>query len=301
MLLAVVIAILGIAPGVAAQSAGSEKAPRVELWGSVSASLTAPSGSLTSSYSPPALFFQPPINTATQTLTFDSRTGAGFEAGANFFLSPHAGFQIFADRVSMNVSGPGTPYELTLQYRQPLDLGPNPPFKTVNLHQSIPLPDSTGSLTQWVTAANAVVRLRPSGRVNATLSGGLNYYRMNGNVQPLGYTIYSGPSRPFALFSLSQVDYRLALALEPTNAFGFNTGGDVNICLRKEVAVVVGYRYLGGPVTDVATHTESIFSEALNKTIPATDLQNFGGNPVPPPARISVSGSRILVGLKWMR
>jgi hypothetical protein len=43
-----------------------------------------------------------------------------------------------------------------------------------------------------------------------------------------------------------------------------------------------------------------VVSEAL-KTIPATDLQNFGGNPVPPPARIGVSGSRILLGLKWMR
>jgi hypothetical protein len=35
----------------------------------------------------------------------------------------------------------------------------------------------------------------------------------------------------------------------------------------------------------------------LQKTIPATDLQ--GGTPVSPPARVSVSGSRILVGLKW--
>ena len=63
--------------------------------------------------------------------------------------------------------------------------------------------------------------------------------------------------------------------------------------------MVVGYRYLGGPVTDVPTHVESVFHEGLQKTIPATDLQ--GGIPVPPPVRVNVSGSRILVGLKWMR
>jgi hypothetical protein len=302
MRLALSIGILGIAPGLSAQPVRVDNAPRVELWGSLSAAPSGPSGSLTSSYAPPTLLFPSPpsIDTATQTLTFDSRTRAGFEVGANCFLSRHAGIQVFTDRLAMDVSGPSSRYERTLQYQQPTELGPFPPTRTVTIQQSFSLPDSSGALTQWVTGVNGVVRLGPTGRVSATLSGGLSYYRMNGRLQPLGYTIYGpGPTRNFALFSLAQADYQLTLALEPATALGFNTGGDVSISLGNNLAVVVGYRYLGGPTTDVPTHAESAFSEIQQKTIPVTDLQ--GVTPAPPPARINVSGSRILVGLKWMR
>jgi hypothetical protein len=303
-LLAVSIGILAVAPGLSAQSVSVVNAPRVELWGSLSAALNGPSGSLVSSYAPPALSFPvspPSINTATQGLTFDSSTGAGFEAGVNVFLSRHAGIQVFADRVSMDMSGPSSLYERTLQYQQPTELGPFPPTRTVTIRQSFSLPATTGSLTQWVTAANGVVRLGPSGRVSATLSGGLSYYRTNGRLQPLGYTIYGpGPTRNFALFSLAQADYQLTLALEPTNALGFNAGGDVSVSLHKNLAVVVGYRYLGGPASDLPTHLESVYSEIQQKTIPVAEFQ--GGSPALPPARVvSVSGSRMLIGLKWMR
>jgi hypothetical protein len=191
MLLGAVIAILGTGPCVVAQSAGSDNPPRVELWGSVSAALSGPSGILTSSYAPPTLFFfsPPSINTAMQTLTFDSSTGVGFEVGANFFLSPHAGIQVFVDRASMDVSGPAAPYELTLQYRQPLEQGPNPPFKTVTLGKSVPLPNTTGSITQWVTAANAVARVAVTPR-QCDVVWRPELLPDEWNVQPLGYTIF---------------------------------------------------------------------------------------------------------------
>lgn len=90
----VVIVLVGIVPCAAAQSADAP--PRIEAWGSLSMALTGWSGALAWSYSPPyrgtAL-----INTATQTLTIEGNSRLGFQTGANFFLFPHAGFQILVD------------------------------------------------------------------------------------------------------------------------------------------------------------------------------------------------------------
>ena len=110
--LAVVILLTGMAPCAAGQPA--KGAPGVEVWGSLSAVPTGQSGTITSSYSPAGL--QELVNTATQTLTIDRNTSAGFQGGANFFLTPHAGLQIVVDRSSAGVSGRNTPYERLLLY-----------------------------------------------------------------------------------------------------------------------------------------------------------------------------------------
>ena len=148
--------------------------------------------------------------------------GIGFEAGANLFLSPHAGIQFLFHRDSSDISGVNTPYDTALQYtsRPPPDNLPIP----VTIHQSSPWPDTTGSLTRTDASLNGIVRMG-SGKVSATMSGGLTFERVGGTLQPLAFTTY----RLGGHSVLFEDDFLLAASLEPTNAVGFNAGGDVSV------------------------------------------------------------------------
>jgi hypothetical protein len=132
----------------------------------------------------------------------------------------------------------------------------------------------------------------PADRLNATISGGLSYYRLSGTAQPLGYTTFrlGGHS---VLFS---DEYHLVISIEPTAVLGFNAGGEINVPLGRRGAVVIGYRYLGGPTKDVPVRVSSILNadQVANEETTA----NVEARLAPAPARVGVSGSRLLIGLK---
>jgi hypothetical protein len=139
---------------------------------------------------------------------------------------------------------------------------------------------------------NSVARVGPADRLNATISGGLSYYRLSGTAQPLGYTTFrlGGHS---VLFS---DEYHLVISIEPTAVLGFNAGGEINVPLGRRGAVVIGYRYLGGPTKDVPVRVSSILNadQVANEETTA----NVEARLAPAPARVGVSGSRLLIGLK---
>ena len=148
-------AALAVATTAAAQTAPAP-APRLEIWGGVVATVTTPSGSLASSYSPPLANDGAFTSSAGQTLNFDAARSAGFEAGVNLFPWPHAGLQVLFDRAKADVSGVNGPYDLSLQYVsiQPPDTTPRP----FSYQATLPWPDTTGSLTQSTVGLNAIVR-----------------------------------------------------------------------------------------------------------------------------------------------
>jgi hypothetical protein len=263
---------------------------RFELWAGVSTAIAAPVGELVSSYSPPLLFTSDFMSRSGQTLALDARRVIGFEAGVNLFLRSHLGVQILVNRASMDLGGTNGPYALELTYvsRQP----PDSQSQTFTIQQSNPWPDTSGSLTQLTIAVNPVAQLGRPDKLNATVSGGLSYYRLNGTAQPLGYTTFrlGGHS---VLFS---DEYHLAVSLEPANVVGFNAGGEVNLPLGRHVAIVVGYRYLGGPTTDVSVRLSTIVNtdQVTNQETAA----NIAERLAPGPARVSASGSRLLFGVK---
>jgi hypothetical protein len=291
--LAVVFLVTGIAPCAAGQPAN--EAPRIEVWGSLSTAFAGSPGTLTSSYSPPAPGLSVVSNTAAQTLTIDGNTSLGFQGGVNVFLVPHAGLQIIVDRISTSVSGRNTPYDTALVYLQ--SVTPQSPPITHTVENSVPWPDTTGSLTQWTTALNGVARVGPHGRVSATLSGGLSYYRLSGTVQPLAYTVYGVEPHIGRDIVFSEL-WHLGLALDPTNALGVNAGGDVNIAVRKHGAVMIGYRYLGGASLELPTRVETI---SYTAQVPPRGMTPVASGLLTPPVKgVSPSGSRFVVGLKWM-
>ena len=286
------IVVRAVARCAAAQTNVPVEAPKFEVWGAMSAALTGPSGEWVSSYSPPLLLDGPYTSHGAQTVTFGADSGVGFEAGANVFVAPHAGIQFLFHRDSPEISGVNTPYDTALQYtsRPPPDNLPVP----VDIHQSTPWPDTTGSLTRTDASVNGVVRMG-SGKVSATVSGGLTFERVSGTMQPLAYTTY----RLGGHSVLFEDDFLLAASLEPTNAVGFNAGGDVCVSIHRGVALMVGYRYRGGPAIDMPVRITKVIN--ADQILFEQTIAEISQQLAPRPARVDLSGSRVVMGLKLMR
>jgi hypothetical protein len=246
--LAVTLALL-IAARTSAQSAprANTEAPRstrVEVWGAVTRMVAAPAGDVVSAYSPPLFFATDFTSSGGQTLTLDGSGGLGFQGGVNIFGSAHVGAQILVDRASADLSGANPPYTAALTY---VSRPPNSPPQVVGTRQFVVWPDTTGSLVQTTIGLNGAVRAGSARTVNVTVSGGLAVYRVSGATQPLGFTAFrlGGHS---VLFS---DEYRVGVSLGPETTVGFDIGAEVNLPVGRRSAVVIGYRYLGGPSVDV--------------------------------------------------
>ena len=293
-LIPIVLLALGMfaAADAATAQVGSPPRPsRVELWGAVTGMLSGPVSTLTSSYSPPLLFDGDFTSRGGQTLLVDTSRAIGLTGGVNIFPTRRLGLQLLFTRASSHVSGANGAYDVALQYvsRQPPSYEP----QIVNVSQSTAWPNTSGSLTQAAVAFNALVRIGRPDRLSVTISGGPTYYRLSGDVQPLGFTTFvlGGHSVLF------QEDYRLALALGPTHALGWDAGGEFNAAVGRHAAIIMGFRYFGGPLADVTVSPKTILNaDQLTFLLPIADVAS---RLALAPARMSVSGSRLLLGLRF--
>jgi len=267
---------------------------RIEWWGAVSASASGPTGTLLSSYSPPLLFDGDFTSDASQAVS--AKTGGvavGLTAGMNVFPFKHVGLQLFFDRTSYSVSGANSRYDVNLQYvsRPPPNNLPDP----VDIHESMPWPDSSGSLTQMAIALNAVVRMRRSDRVAIEISGGPAIYRFTGDLQPIAYTGFhlGGHSVLF------EDTYRLAGSFEPAHSLGFNGGANVDVAIGRHAAITFGYRYFGGSDVDMTVNPTTILNpEEIGIQQPIADIASrLSLRPI----RASTGSSRFIAGFKINR
>jgi hypothetical protein len=276
-----------------AQGDDVPRAPRVEVWGAVAGVMTGPAGSLVSSYSPPLLFDGDFTSSGGQTLRAETGATVGFTGGVNVFPTRRVGIQILFDRASFDLSGTNTAYTVALQYvsRPPPDNVP----QIVNVDQLVAWPDTSGALTQMALAFNAVVRIGRADRLSATISGGPAFYRLSGEVQPLGFTTF----RLGGHSVLFQDSSRLALSFEPAHAFGFDIGGEVSLAAGRHTAFIAGYRYFGGPDADVAVSPATVLNadEVIVEQSMADIISRLGRTPL----RMSVSSSRVFFGVRFNR
>jgi hypothetical protein len=283
---AALIAALTLAP---AGELAAQNAPTLDAWGAFSAPIAAPSGTVTSSYSPPLFAGRIVTSSATQTLTLDGGHMLGLQGGIDIFPSRHIGFQLLVDRAHVDVSGTNGPYTTSLTY-----ISIPPPTtvpQTFTTSVSTKWPDTSGTLTEWTLGFNLVARTVSAGPVSASVSGGLAWYRISGDAQPLGYTDYrlGGHS---VLFS---EDLQVAFALDPTNSIGVNVGGDISIAFAGHAAVLVGYRHLGARTVDAAVRPATITTP--DQVFFGTTIDQIARQ-MTPTARLDLTGSRIIVGLK---
>lgn len=263
---------------------------QIELWGGIVALGEAPTGRLTSTYAPPLLPAGEFSSRGGQTLTLDARRALGFEAGVNILSSRHLGLQIAASRASADLAGANGPYgfEFTYVSRQPPDSTP----QTFSIQQSIPWPDTTGSMSMVTASLNGIVRVGSAGHVNATASAGVGYGRISGTARALGYTTFRMGGRA-VLFS---DEYHIEAALGAASAVGFNVDGEIAVPVRDRTAVLVACRFFAAPPVDVSVRAASILNagEVTNEeTVDSVSRRS----PIAP-VRMDVSGARVLAGVK---
>lgn len=131
--------------------------------------------------------------------------------------------------------------------------------------------------------------------MSATASGGLTIHRLTATLQPLAFTSFHLGSHSV----LFEDDYHLMMALGPTISIGVNVGGDVNIALGSRAALMIGYRYFGGSRPRITAQPRDIVNaDQVVFDQPLTDIAaRLGATPV----TVSLSHSRIMVGVKVMR
>ena len=285
------LAMLVAANDAVAQGDDVPLAPRAEVWAAVTGVVMGPAGSLVSSYSPPLLFDGDFTSRGGQTLRAETGAAVGLTGGVNVFPTRRVGIQLLFDRASFAVSGTNTAYTVALRYvsRPPPDNVP----QIVNVDQSVAWPDTSGSLTQMALAFNAVVRIGRADRLSATISGGPAFYRLSGELQPLGFTTF----RLGGHSVLFQDSARLALSLEPAHAAGFDIGGEVSLAAGRHTAFIAGYRYFGGPDANVAVSPTSVLNG--DEVIFEQSMADISSRLGPTPLRLSVSSSRVFFGVRF--
>jgi hypothetical protein len=286
--------VFSIGSGIAsAQQEFAAAPPRVEVWGSVSGVVAGPSAEMVSRYSPPLLFDGDFNSRGGQTLAADARAAVGVSGGINLFPAKRFGLQVLVERATCEASAANAPYTIALQYvsRPP----PSGDPQIITLNQSIAWPDTSGSLTEWTVAFNAVARIRPSDRVSVIISAGPAYARVTGEVQPLAFTTFQLGGHSV----LFQNNYRLAASVGPAHVLGFDAGAEVNVALGAHAAIIAGYRYLGSRHIDVVVRPTRILNAGeLTVTQSIADIATRLG---PVPTQLAISGSRVFVGLKFRR
>ncbi|MBI1873161.1 MAG: hypothetical protein HYS05_04625, partial [Acidobacteria bacterium] len=190
-------------------SPGSSPERTFQPWVVFSANAPASGGLLTSTYSPPfdTGAFQ---STASQTLTLDPATARGFEAGADYFVTPGVGVRALVSYSRAAFSGENGPYAVTLLYTsmQPPDFVP----RQFLYQRETPWPATEGAFRQLNISVGGVGRWHSTRGFGATAYAGLGYLRMSGETQSIAYTSFhlGGHSVLFP------EEYRLSASLGPS-------------------------------------------------------------------------------------
>ena len=296
-LLILLLLVLSLAAGTAVAQPAAPPAPpppaplpRVEVFGGFTVAVPRLETTLTTSYSPALRFFQTKASTAGQTLQMAGENGAGVEFGAAFFFTEAVGIQVLYGADSFDVGGSNEPYTAHLEYdsRQPPNYTPIP----VVIDHEQPWPDTFGELRQRHFSVNLAGRGRLGPRVTAQLSGGLSYFRMEGLVAPVAFSVYhlGGHSVLFP------EHYELEVALEPGTAFGLNVGGTLDVELARGVALTADFRYFKGGTITAPVAVEQILNRDEIGLL--DEIETIQEELHPPAVELKPTRVRLFGGLK---
>jgi len=223
---------------------------------------------------------------ADQTIKIRGKAGWGFNVGFAYFPLDNFGLQFLVDYAKPKLSGANTLYDVYLNYALSFDA--TPPYPYI-FEYSYGWPDTAGHLSELCLSLNGVVRLPIFKKLAFYLSGGLTFFRIDGEGTGLAYSKYWWDS-PWFLGDSFNYKFKIG----PIQSLGLNIGAELNWVLWSNMCFVLDVRYFACPS---ATEPIKIVDEGLATTPPfdeikaTMNLQDLTINP---------SFYRINLGLKYL-
>lgn len=236
----------------------------VELFGSVTVTLSPPVGSYQTDYEPQLIYGTTTGGRAAHLLTLDAEGRAGFDFGLNWLSNNRFGLQLLVDRASHTLGGQNVNYELAFDYlaRLPPDYIELP----YSFRRSLPWPATSGEMTVWRVGANGVGRV--AGRwVDLTVSGGLLWSKVSGRFEQAGYYEFRLGGHSTLFYN----DVLLDMTFDESWQLGYNLGAEAGFRAGSHVAFTAGIRFFGP-----ALEPEVIVGDVLNTLIfdvPRSDIE----------------------------
>jgi hypothetical protein len=219
--------------------------------------------------------------------------GWGFNVGLAYYLSANFGIQLFVDYAKPKLSGPSSPYDVSLHYALTYDA--SPPYPNT-FEYTYEWPETAGDVTEVGVSLNGAVRLPVSKRVAFNLSGGLTYFHVDGKATGISYSYYWWEDGWFKGRTFN-VKYKVG----PIDRLGFNLGAEFNWVLFSNMCLLVDARYFACssetlPMTvineNLVTPASPAFGEILfEKVVETMNLRDLTINP---------SFYRLNIGLKYL-
>ncbi|RPJ70850.1 MAG: hypothetical protein EHM24_14245 [Acidobacteria bacterium] len=273
--------------------AGAQPPPplgRVEIFGGFTFVAPTLDTLLTTSYTPPFRYATAEASSAGQTLQIAGDNGTGLELGAAFFFTEAVGIQVLFGADSFDLGGTNAPYTAHLEYisRQPPDYTPRP----VIVDHAEDWPDTVGQLKQRHLSFNAVGRTHLGRRVTGQVSGGLTYFRMEGLVSPVGFSVYQLGGHSV----LFPEHYQLEVALDPAHTWGGNVGGGIDVELGRNVALTADFRYFAGGTISSPVAVSQILNE--DEVISVDPIETIQETLDPPAVELKPTRVRVMAGIR---
>ena len=202
---------------------------------------------------------------AGQDVKLNGEMGTALAASVTRMLGRRLGVQFMLAATRSPFGGPSSDYSWTLLYltRQPPDYQPRP----IEVTGSVPWPATDGELRQVVAAANLLARFPLLDRVSLSLSGGVSVQRLEGDISPLGVTLFTEGGHA-TLFSET---YRVGVALEPAYTPGLDAGAEIVWELSSHVSLAIEARYVAARSTQLKATVEKVLNndEVIHQATPA--------------------------------
>jgi len=218
-------------------------------------------------------------------------TGITLTASVTRSLSRRLALQFVLAAARAPLAGPSSDYVWTLDYtsRQPPDYTPRP----VEVTGSVAWPTTDGEMRRLAAAANLVVRYPLYERVSLAFSGGVSVQRLEGELSPLGVTLF----REGGHSTLSAETYSVEVALRPAYVAGLDLGTEFAWQLSARTSLAFELRYFAAPSTRLDAVMNRVVDNggAVHPTTPS-EL-----NAVAPPHRVEFDPSfgAALLGIRY--
>ncbi len=192
-------------------------------------------------------------------------TGTTLELSLTRMLRRDFGVQMVLAVARAPLGGPSSDYAWALHYtsRQPPDNAPQP----LDVSGSSPWPTTRGEMRQAAVAANVLFRYPLYERVSLAFTGGVCAVRLEGEISPLGVTLFSEGGHS----TLLSQTYRVGGDLPPTWAGGLDLGTELAWRLSERVTVAFEVRYFAASSVHLDVRVARVLDspQATRPTTPA--------------------------------